>query len=43
MEKVQSIFKQLYREWSIEGKEEREASFKPILDEIVLRYPSDKM
>ncbi|CAL1277179.1 unnamed protein product [Larinioides sclopetarius] len=43
MEKVQSIFKQLYREWSVEGKDERDASFKPILDEIALRYPEDKV
>lgn len=43
MEKLQSIFKQLYREWSIEGKEERDASFKPILDEIVLRFPPEKV
>lgn len=41
MEKVQSILKQLYREWSVEGKEERSASFKPILDEISLRFPVD--
>ncbi|GFS69951.1 carnosine N-methyltransferase [Nephila pilipes] len=43
MEKVQSIFKQLYREWSVEGKEERDASFKPILDEIAVRFPDDKV
>ncbi|XP_055939566.1 carnosine N-methyltransferase-like [Argiope bruennichi] len=43
MEKVQSIFKQLYREWSVEGKDERDASFKPILDEIALRFPEDKV
>ncbi|XP_035220920.1 carnosine N-methyltransferase-like isoform X2 [Stegodyphus dumicola] len=43
MEKVQSIFKQLYREWSMEGKEERDASFKPILDEISERFPPDEI
>lgn len=43
MEKLQSIFKQIYREWSVEGKAEREASFKPILDEIVLHFPPDKV
>lgn len=43
MDKLQSIFKQLYREWSAEGKEERDASFKPILDEIVLRFPPNEV
>lgn len=43
MEKLQSIFKQLYREWSVEGKDERAASFKPIVDEIILRFPPDQV
>ncbi|GIZ00931.1 carnosine N-methyltransferase [Caerostris extrusa] len=43
IEKVQSIFKQLYREWSFEGKEERDMSFKPILEEISMRFPIDQI
>lgn len=43
MEKVQSVFKQLFREWSEEGRAERDACYEPILMEILLRYPKDEV
>ncbi|XP_075219457.1 carnosine N-methyltransferase isoform X2 [Lycorma delicatula] len=42
MEKVEAVLKQLFREWSKSGQEERNASFQPILDEIALHFPKDK-
>ncbi|XP_015920974.1 carnosine N-methyltransferase isoform X1 [Parasteatoda tepidariorum] len=43
MEKIQSILKQLYREWSVEAKEERDASFKPIIDEVIALFPCENL
>ncbi|XP_067123936.1 carnosine N-methyltransferase [Centruroides vittatus] len=40
-DKVQSIFKQIMREWSEDGKEERNSSFTPILNEISERFPEN--
>ena len=42
MEKVQSTLKQIVRDWSKDGEEERLASYTPIIQEIELNFPSDK-
>jgi carnosine N-methyltransferase len=34
IEKVQITLKQIFRDWSVEGRKEREQCYKPILDEI---------
>lgn len=39
MDKVRSTLKQFVREWAEEGKPEREACFKPLIDEIEARFP----
>ncbi|KAG8191391.1 hypothetical protein JTE90_006133 [Oedothorax gibbosus] len=38
-EKVEGVLRQLFREWSLEGEAERDASFAPILQEIQRRFP----
>ncbi|XP_058799108.1 carnosine N-methyltransferase isoform X2 [Phymastichus coffea] len=38
-EKVQATIKQLVRDWSIEGAEERKTCYQPIIDEIVNQFP----
>ena len=43
MEKVRTTIKQFFRDWSEEGATERNCCYKPIIDEIVCRYPPDKM
>ncbi|XP_023289200.1 carnosine N-methyltransferase [Orussus abietinus] len=40
-EKVQATIKQLVRDWSTEGAEERKACYQPIIDEILLQFPVD--
>ncbi|XP_076356687.1 carnosine N-methyltransferase-like isoform X1 [Tachypleus tridentatus] len=40
MDKVQSLLKQVVREWSEEGEQERTTCFQPILNEIIARFPS---
>lgn len=40
-EKVQVTFKQFYRDWSEEGADERNICYKPIIQEIVNRFPAD--
>ena len=42
MEKVLTTIKQFVRDWSDEGKEEREMCYKPIVDEIRNLYPANK-
>ncbi|VVC36057.1 Hypothetical protein CINCED_3A008587 [Cinara cedri] len=39
LEKVESTLKQLVRDWSIEGIEERKTCYKPIIDEILKEFP----
>lgn len=43
LDKVQSVFKQLMRDWSAFGAEERNQCYGPIIDEIELQYPIDKV
>ncbi|XP_020278481.1 carnosine N-methyltransferase isoform X2 [Pseudomyrmex gracilis] len=38
-EKVQATIKQLARDWSTEGIEERNACYQPIIDEILSQFP----
>ncbi|XP_071579735.1 carnosine N-methyltransferase [Temnothorax nylanderi] len=40
-EKVQATIKQLVRDWSVEGAEERKACYQPIVDEILCQFPSE--
>ncbi|XP_078667101.1 carnosine N-methyltransferase-like [Branchiostoma floridae x Branchiostoma belcheri] len=42
MDKVKTTLKQFVRDWSAEGKEERDACYKPIIDEIRQRFPVDQ-
>jgi hypothetical protein len=39
MEKVQSTLKQIVRDWSKDGEEERSACYNPIIEEIELNFP----
>lgn len=43
MDKVRTTIKQFFRDWSEEGATERNLCYKPIIDEIVRRYPPDNM
>lgn len=38
-ERVQATIKQLVRDWSVEGTEERTACYQPIIDEILHQFP----
>ncbi|XP_011500547.1 PREDICTED: UPF0586 protein C9orf41 isoform X2 [Ceratosolen solmsi marchali] len=38
-EKVQATIKQLVRDWSTEGTEERRTCYQPIIDEIISKFP----
>lgn len=40
MEKVQSTLKQIVRDWSKDGEEERSACYNPIIEEIELNFPA---
>ncbi|XP_043462810.1 carnosine N-methyltransferase isoform X1 [Leptopilina heterotoma] len=40
-EKVQATIKQLVRDWSTEGTDERNACYQPIVDEILMQFPLD--
>ncbi|XP_077993842.1 carnosine N-methyltransferase-like [Glandiceps talaboti] len=42
MVKVKTTLRQLVRDWSIEGQEERESSYKPIVNELLKRFPPDE-
>lgn len=41
MDKVKSTIKQFVRDWSDEGKEERNACYQPVISEILERFPLD--
>lgn len=41
-EKVQATIKQLVRDWSVEGAEERQACYQPIIEEILYQFPLEK-
>lgn len=41
MSKINSTLKQIAREWSTEGKSERDATFGPLLSELESRFPED--
>ena len=41
LDKVQVVFKQLYRDWTAHGVFEREQTYRPILNEIEFYYPND--
>ncbi|XP_034946190.1 carnosine N-methyltransferase isoform X2 [Chelonus insularis] len=40
-EKVQATIKQLVRDWSIQGIDERKTCYQPIIDEIIRQFPSE--
>lgn len=40
-EKVQATIKQLVRDWSEEGAQERLTCYQPIIDEILQQFPPD--
>ncbi|XP_072019814.1 carnosine N-methyltransferase-like [Amphiura filiformis] len=42
MDKVSTTLKQFVRDWSSEGREERDACYGPIIEEIQRRFPSHK-
>ncbi|KAK9711051.1 Translation machinery associated TMA7 [Popillia japonica] len=42
VDKVQSVFKQLMRDWSSLGAKERQQCYDPIIDEIELEFPSNE-
>ncbi|XP_071941188.1 carnosine N-methyltransferase-like [Antedon mediterranea] len=39
MEKIYTTLKQFARDWSSEGKHERDSCYKPIIDEVIARLP----
>lgn len=43
IERVQVTLKQIARDWSLDGAEEREQCYKPIIDEVALFFPPDSM
>lgn len=43
LDKVQSVFKQLMRDWSTLGEAERKQCYNPIIEEIMLEYPEDRV
>lgn len=43
LDKVRSTLKQFVREWSEEGKAERDACFQPLIDEIDALFPHPAM
>lgn len=43
MEKVKTTLKQFVRDWSVEGKSERDACYSPIISEIVKLYPPNEI
>ena len=42
MDKVKTTVKQFVRDWSDDGKHERDACYKPVLDEIEELFPPDR-
>lgn len=43
LDKVQSVFKQLMRDWSSLGAEERKQCYQPIISEIEEEFPANKV
>ena len=43
LDKVQSVFKQLMRDWSALGAKEREQCYDPIIKEIELQFPAENV
>lgn len=43
LDKVQSVFKQLMRDWSSLGAAERQQCYEPIVEEIKSEYPEDQV
>ncbi|KAM9330709.1 carnosine N-methyltransferase [Gastrophryne carolinensis] len=42
MDKLKSTIKQFVRDWSADGKAERDACYQPIIEEILKTFPKDK-
>lgn len=42
MDKLKSTLKQFVRDWSEEGKPERESCYQPIISEIVKNFPKER-
>ncbi|XP_077864473.1 carnosine N-methyltransferase-like [Saccoglossus kowalevskii] len=42
MDKVQTTLRQFVRDWSEDGQKERDTDYKPIIEEIMKRFPPDK-
>ncbi|KAG1682207.1 Carnosine N-methyltransferase [Nymphon striatum] len=42
IDKVQSILKQIVRDWSTDGQVERDACYEPIIKEVLHRFPVNK-
>ena len=40
MDKVKTTIKQFLRDWSVDGEQERNVCYGPIIDEIKHRFPS---
>jgi len=42
MDKLKSTLKQFVRDWSEEGKPERDSCYQPIISEIVKNFPKER-
>lgn len=42
MDKLKSTLKQFVRDWSEEGKPERDSCYQPIISEIIKNFPKEK-
>lgn len=42
MDKLKSTLKQFVRDWSEEGKPERDSCYQPIINEIVKNFPKER-
>ena len=40
MDKVSSVLRQVVRDWSAEGEDERRQCYQPIIDELQRRFPA---
>ena len=41
MSKVLSTLRQIAREWSVEGEEERQATYAPVMDDLMQAFPDE--
>ncbi|PAV74431.1 hypothetical protein WR25_02427 isoform G [Diploscapter pachys] len=41
MSKVLSTLRQIAREWSVEGEEERQATYAPVMDDLIQAFPDE--